>query len=46
MFDSVTYRHAEGKEKDLRDGVKGNAKDDVTKWPSVIQGPEDENELR
>jgi len=46
VFDSVTYRHAEGKEKDLRDSVEGDAEDDVTQRPPVIQGPEDENELR
>lgn len=46
VFDSVTYRRAESKEKDLRNGIKGDAEDNVTKRPSVIQGSEDENELR
>ena len=46
VLDSVTYRHAKGKEKDLRNRVKGDAENDVTKRPSVIQGPEDKYELR
>ena len=46
MLDRVTYRNAEREQEDLPDGVEGDAKDDVTDGPAVLECLEDEHELR
>lgn len=46
MFDSVADVDGKCEQEDLGDGEENGAKDDITEWPSVIQGAEYKNELR
>lgn len=46
MLNSITDRHAEGKQENLSDGEEGSTEHDVTDGPSVIEGSEYKDELR
>ena len=46
MLDSITYRHTERKQEDLRNNEEHCAKNDITNRPSVIECTEDEDKLR
>lgn len=46
MFDGIAYRYAESEQEDLGNGEEGGAKNDVTDGPPVVEGSEDEDELR
>lgn len=46
MLDGVTNGDAEGEEKDLGDSVECDAENDIAQGPTVIQGPEHEDQLR
>lgn len=46
MADGITDLQAECEQQDASDDVESGSKQDVTNDPSVIQGPDDEDELR
>lgn len=46
VLDGVTDGDAESEEKDLCDSVECDAEDDIAQGPTVIQGPEHEDQLR
>jgi len=46
MLDSITDRHAEREQQNLRDCPERSAEDDITNGPAVFKSAEDEDELR
>jgi hypothetical protein len=45
VFDGITDRNAESKQKDLGDGEKRSAKHNVTDGPPILKSPEDKDKL-
>lgn len=46
MFDGIANRYAEGEEQDLSTSIESCAEDDVADGPPVLEGAEDQDELR
>jgi len=46
VFDGIANRYAESEEQDLSTGVESSTEDDVTDGPPVLEGAEDQDELR
>jgi len=46
VFNRITYRNAEGEQENLTPCEESCAEDDITDWPPILEGTEDQNELR
>jgi len=46
VFDGIANRYAESEEQDLSTSIESSAEDDVTDGPPVLEGAEDQDELR